>query len=458
MDARSMVGATATEIAEAVRSGQVTAADVTRAHLDRIDEVDPQLGAFTKVLHDRAAAEAAAVDALDDRADLPLAGVPVAIKDHVAVEGVVTGNGSRALSTTPADHDDELVRRLNAAGAVVVGVTRCPELCVFGNSDDPDGAARNPWDPTRVAGGSSGGAAAAVAAGLVPIAHASDGLGSIRIPAAANGLVGVKPGRGLVPVEGDLDGQHWFGMTQHGPVATTVDDLAVMLDVLADTDRFRSGGQPDRTLRIAVSTAPPAPGLMIGTQQRQAVVRVAKALQAAGHHVQQADPPYDTRAMLDLLLRWTAGAAQDADDLGADLAALQHRTRVHAAVGRAAQRLRPVREEQADRWKAKVDDFFGMWDLLITPAMAGPPPRGHGWWDRGWLANVFQGLLWTPFQSPWNLAELPAASVPAGLDDLRLPLSAQVVAPRGMEADLVAALRTVEQQAPWQRRPDQVAA
>jgi amidase len=458
MDAASLVGATATEIAEAVRSGQVTANDVTRAHLARIDEVDPQLGAFTKVLHERATAEAEAVDRRDDLDGLPLAGVPVAIKDHVAVRGVVTGNGSRALTRTPADHDDELVRRLNAAGAVVVGVTRCPELCVFGNSDDPDGAARNPWDPTRVAGGSSGGAAAAVAAGLVPVAHASDGLGSIRIPAAANGLVGIKPGRGLVPVEGDLDGQHWFGMTQHGPLATTVDDLALVLDVLADSERFRDGGQPDRELRVAVSTAPPAPGLMIGRQQRQAVVRVARALQAAGHHVEQADPPYDTRAMLDLLLRWTAGAAQDADDLGADLAALQHRTRVHAAVGRVARRLRPVREEQADRWKAKVDGFFDDWDLLVTPAMAGPPPRGHGWWDRGWLANVLQGLLWAPFQSPWNLAELPAASVPAGLDDLRLPLSAQVVARRGGEADLVAALRTVEQRAPWQRRPDQVTA
>lgn len=458
MDATSMVGATAVEIAEAVRSGQVTASDVVRAHLRRIDEVDPQLGAFTKVLHERATTEAAAVDDHDDRSALPLAGVPVAIKDHVAVQDVVTGNGSRALSSTPADHDDELVRRLNAAGAVVVGVTRCPELCVFGNSDDPDGVARNPWDPTRVAGGSSGGAAAAVAGGLVPIAHASDGLGSIRIPAAANGLVGVKPGRGLVPVEGDLDGQHWFGMTQHGPLATNVDDLALMLDVLGGTDRFRGGGEPDRRLRIAVSTAPPAPGIMIGKEQRQAVVRVARALQAAGHEVQQADPPYDTRAMLDLLLRWTAGAAEDADDLGADLAALQHRTRVHAAVGRVARRLRPVREEQADRWKAKVDAFFGQWDLLITPAMAGPPPRGHGWWDRGWLANVLQGLLWAPFQSPWNLAELPAASVPAGLDDLRLPLAAQVVAPRGMEGDLVAALRTVERQAPWQRRPDQIPA
>jgi amidase len=149
----------------------------------------------------------------------------------------------------------------------VVGVTRCPELCVFGSTDEPSGTARNPWDPTRVAGGSSGGSAAAVASGLVPLAHASDGIGSVCIPAAANGLLGLKPGRGLVPVAGDLDGQHWFGMTQHGPIATTVDDVAVALDVMADV------------------------------------------LAAAGHEIVDADPPYDTVAMVDLMIRWTAGTA-----------------------------------------------------------------------------------------------------------------------------------------------------
>jgi amidase len=456
VDANSLLGATAREIAAAVRAGQVTAVDVVEAHLDQIDQLDPDVGAFTRVLHDRAREEAAAVDAREDRDELPLAGVPVAIKDNIAVRGVPTGNGSEALPGGPAQFDDEVVVRLVDAGAVVVGVTRCPELCVFGNSDDPDGAARNPWDPTRIAGGSSGGSAAAVAAGLVPIAHASDGMGSIRIPAAANGLVGIKPGRGIVPVEGDLDGQHWYGMTQHGPLATTVDDLALVLDVMGSVERFGDAGEPERPLRVAVSVAPPAPGVMIGREQRDAVVRVAKALQAAGHHVERADPPYDPVLILDLILRWTAGTAKDVDEFGADITRLQPRTRVHATVGRWLSKVRPVEQRQADRWKAKADGFFGEWDLLLTPAMASAQPRGHGWHDRGWLPNLLQGLLWVPFEGPWNLAELPAAAVPAGTSDQRLPLSVQVVAPRGREDDLIAALRVVERVAPWQRRPDQL--
>ena len=457
MDASSLVGATAATIADAVRDGQVTAVDVTEAHLARIDDRNPRIGAFTRVLHDRARATAAAVDDRTDRDRLPLAGVPIAIKDNTAVRGQRVGNGSRALSTRPAASDDEVVVRLVDAGAVLVGLTRCPELCLFANSDDPDGAARNPWDPSRVAGGSSGGSAAAVAAGLVPVGHANDGLGSVRIPAAATGLVGIKPGRGVVPWDGDLDGRHWFGMTQHGAVATTVEDAALALDAMAAVRRFAGTGEPDRRLRVAVSVAPPAPGIRIGREQRDAVVRVARALRTAGHEVRRADPPYDGRAVLDTVLRWTAGAAEDVDRLGADITRLQPRTRAHATVGRYLTRVRRVDEVQADRWKAKVDDWFADHDLLLTPAMASAPPRGHGWWERGWLPNALQGLLWVPFESPWNLAELPAAAVPAGLDQQRLPLSVQVVAPRHAEDDLVAALRVVERVAPWQRRPDHIA-
>ena len=457
MDAGSLVGATAAAIAAAVRDGRVTAADVAAAHLARIDARDAGVGAFTRVLHDRAREDAVAVDAREDRDELPLAGVPIAIKDNTAVGGQPVGHGSRALPDRTARFDDQVVVRLVDAGAVVVGLTRCPELSIFGTSDDPDGAARNPWDPSRVAGGSSGGSAAAVAAGLVPVAHGNDGLGSIRIPAAATGLVGIKPGRGLVPWDGHLDGQHWFGLTQHGPLATTVEDAALVLDAMAATRRFAGAAEPARRLRVAVSIASPQPLVRVGRAQRDAVVRVARALRAAGHRVRRSDPPYDQRLILDLATRWTAGVAQDVDELGADITALQPRTRVHATVGRALSRLRPVDEHQADRWKSKMDAWFGDHDLLLTPAMASPPARGHGWWERSWPANVLQGLLWAPFHSPWNLAELPAAAVPAGLDRERLPLGVQVVAPRHAEDDLVAALRVVEREAPWQRRPEHLA-
>jgi amidase len=451
VDAIGLLDQPATVIADAVRTGQVSAVEVLEVHLSRIAERDSALGAFTRLLPERARADAAAVDAHPDRASLALAGVPIAIKDNIAVEDIPTGNGSQALPGHHAPEDDVIVARLRAAGAIVVGVTRCPELCVFGSTDEPSGTARNPWDPTRVAGGSSGGSAAAVAGGLVPLAHASDGMGSVRIPAAANGLLGLKPGRGLIPVAGDLDGQHWFGMTQHGPIATTVGDVAVALDVMADVSRFGDAGEPSRVFRVAVSCSAPAPGLFVGTEQKAAVRRMADALAAAGHEIIDADPPYDTVAMIDLMVRWTAGTAADIEVLGADPARLQPRTRRHAAVGRVLAKLRPVQVAQADRWKSKVDTFLGEYDLLLTPAMLSAPPQGHGWYERGWLANVMQGLRWVPFASAWNLAELPAAAVPAGIDQLRMPLSVQVIAPRGCEDDLIAALRQIERVQPWQR-------
>ena len=169
------------------------AVEVVGEHLDRIGEVDPGLGAFQLVRAESALAEAAVVDARADRAGLPLAGVPVAVKDNIAVTGEPMRGDSRASLAGPQTHDHLVVARLRAAGAVVVGVTRMPELAIWAFTDGGFGMARNPWDLSRTCGGSSGGSAAAVAAALVPLAHGNDGLGSIRVPAAC-GLVGIKPG------------------------------------------------------------------------------------------------------------------------------------------------------------------------------------------------------------------------------------------------------------------------
>jgi len=454
MDATKLLGRPATEVAAAVRGGRVSARAVVDAHLGRIAEREPLVGAFVTVLADEARTAADALDARDDLGDLPLAGVPVAIKDVVAVAGHPTGHGSRALDRTPATEDDLLVARIRAAGGVVVGLTRVPELSVFGNSDDPGGTARSPWDPARVAGGSSGGSAAAVAAGMVPLALAADGMGSIRVPATACGILGVKPGSGTVPISFAGRDEHWFGMSTFGPHATTVADAALLLDVLAGTERFRDVAEPPAPLRVAVSTRVPAAGVRVDPRYRRATEALGALLASAGHHVAVADPPYENRTVLDLLTRWFAGAEQDVADMRADRQRLQRRTRTHAAIGRAVQRVRPVDPAQAERWKARVAGFFVDHDLLVLPAAATPPSRGHGWWDRSWSANFLQGLRWVPFFSAWNLAEVPAAVVPVGLDEQRLPVLVQLVVPHGHEQRLLAVLAQVERLQPWARTID----
>ncbi len=167
------------EIADAVRAGEATAEQVVADHLEAVAARDGAVGAFRTVLADAAMAEA---KALGHRPDLPLAGVPVAVKDNVAVAGHTATNGSLAIPEAPAPHDHPVVARLRAAGAIVIGLTKVPELCLYGFAET-----RNPWDPTRTAGGSSGGSAAAVAAGMVPLALGNDGLGSLRIPGRAAG-------------------------------------------------------------------------------------------------------------------------------------------------------------------------------------------------------------------------------------------------------------------------------
>ena len=195
----SWVGATAQQIARAVRRGDTSATQVVADHLDYIQGYENVVNAFRLVRAGAAVAEAEAVDEQEDLANLPLAGVPIAVKENTAVAGLPTWYGSAAARTAVAEADHEVVRRLRGAGAVVVATSRMPELGLWGLTDDATAITRNPWRTDRTPGGSSGGAAAAVAAGLVPIAHGNDGLGSVRIPAACCGLIGIKPGRGVVP-------------------------------------------------------------------------------------------------------------------------------------------------------------------------------------------------------------------------------------------------------------------
>ncbi|HET6878308.1 MAG TPA: amidase family protein [Jatrophihabitans sp.] len=441
---------TAAVIAAAVREGRSTARREAELALQRIEEVDPRIGAYQEVRVFAALREADAVDADPGRAELPLAGVPVAIKDNVAVSGEPMRIGSLATDPAPQTEDHEVVRRLRAAGAVVVGLTRVPELCVFGSTDSAFGVTRNPWDTGRTPGGSSGGSAAAVASGTVPIALGNDGMGSIRIPAACCGLVGVKPGYGVVP--SGLGNGSWFGMTENGPLATTVADAALMLSVLAGRPDLAEIEEPD-VLRVAVSTRAPAPLTPVDPHWAAATRESADLLRSAGHIVSDADPPYGQSLTGSGMARWTAGTELDAQ-LVRDRSALSARTRRHAAAGRVMLAARLPREAGRQRWRARAERFFQHHDVLITPALAQPPVPARAWARRGWLANLWSNARYAPFAAPWNLAGWPAMVVPAGLAPDGLPLSVQLVGRPGTERRLLGVAAQLERARPWARTAD----
>lgn len=443
----SWVGRSAAEIAAAVREKRATPGEVVAEHLAQIERLDGRVGAFRTVRAKAALAEADEVAARGDLAGLPLAGVPVAVKDNLAVRGESCRVGSVATPDTPAEQDHVTVARLRAAGAVVVGLTNVPELCVFGTTEGVYGTARNPWDTTRTAGGSSGGSAAAVAAGLVPIALGNDGMGSLRIPAANCGLVTIKPGHGVVPAgigEGD-----WFGMSENGPFATTVEDARLMLSVLADTDVVRGREAAKRT--IAVSVRSPFAGVAVSKPYATATRDAARLLAGAGHRVRRADPPYPVSLGVTALRYWSAGTAVDA--AGLDSRRLARRTRVHAALGQRF--LNGVRTStQRERLRRRLEPFFAEYDVLLTPALARRSPQAGPWHERGWLRNVLANTGYSPMTPPWNLTGWPAMAVPFGTLPSGAPCAVQLVGRPGTEADLLDLAEQIETLHPWQRTAD----
>ncbi len=444
-----LVGRTAIDLAAAVRAGHASATEVVRQHFDHLAAVEHRLGAFVATRRREALDDAQALDAADDRSDLPLAGVPIGVKDTLDVVGLPTRFGSRATSAEPAVDDDPAVARLRAAGAIVLGKTRCSELSLWGTCDDPDGTTVSPWDPTRSAGGSSGGSAAAVGAGVVPLAVAPDGLGSARNPAAACGVVGMRPAEGLLPVE--VAGRpHWFGMTRCGGIGTTVADTALLLDVMAGQDRLRALKTIDQPLKAAVSWRPPAPGVVVAGAWREAALEAGRLLHHAGHTVVHEDPPYDRAATQAVIARWTQGAGSDVEALGLDTDLLQPRTRAHIAAGERLARLAEVDESDADAWRERLGPFFAEHDLLITPALARTQPAAAAWHERPWAANIATNLSAYPFGYPWNLADLPAIVVPLWQDGGR-PLSVQIVTGPGREDLALSVAARLEAMVPWAR-------
>lgn len=439
---------TAAETAADVRAGRLSARAAVEAALDRIGT--DAVGAFQVVRAARALAEADEIDARGDRAQLPLAGVPIVIKDNIPVAGEPLRDGSAATSAAPQQRDHEVVRRLRDAGAVVIGITRVPELCVFGATDSVYGITRNPWNMDRTAGGSSGGSAAAVASGVVAIAHGNDGMGSIRIPAADCGLVGLKPGAGLVPQDIGVDA--WFGMSENGPLATTVEDAALMLSVLADRPALAQVVEPAARLRIAVAPGAASPLAPVDPEWVRGLTDTAEALAAAGHDVVERRFPYPGNP-LPLLARWFAGTATDAALLDAKL--LERRTRTHARWGRVlARQARDPRPVEA--FRAAALEFFADVDVLITPSLAQPGIPAIAWHCKSWISNLAANIRYAPYASPWNLVGWPAMALPAGQHATAgVPLSVQLVTPPrpegAGEALLLSVAAQLERLRPWPR-------
>lgn len=431
MEALDLTALTAAEIVARVHDGRSSAADVARAHLARIAERDPSVGAFQAHDPQRVLAEAGGVDARPDRFALPLAGVPVAVTDSVHVAGYPTRHGSAATSPEPARRDDELVKRLRGAGAVVIGKTRMSELAL-----DPGGAAD--------------GSAAAVAAGMAVLGLGTDGGGGIRIPAAYRGLVGIAPGTGVVPLPGGAQ-EHWCGFTATGSIARTAGDAALMLRVLSgqgEGDSADSHGADidGRPARIALSLRNPSPVGRLHDDHRAAAVGAAARFRAGprGAAVILADPPYPR----DLTVRWTrrrqAGVAAELAELGLDAREVERRTAAVARRGRRVLRHRPPRPEEASAWRERFLTWLDAsgYDLLLSPATAGPPVLAGVRRGRRYLPTALVAATRVPYTQAWSLAGLPAVVAPVIVRGV--PVGVQLVGRPGDEQKLLAAAARLE--------------
>jgi len=452
--------------AEMVRAGEVSPRELVQLSLDRIARLDPQLNSFRKVFAEKALLEAEQAEARLSAGDRrPLLGVPVAIKDCVDVAGDVTTYGTDGF-TDPARADSEIVRRLREAGAIVVGKTLLPELAICGFTESATwGVTRNPWDPQRTPGGSSGGSAAAVAAGLVPIALATDGAGSIRIPAASCGLVGLKPQRGRVSLAPDL--QHWNGLSAYNCVSRGVADTALWLDIVSggsaepgapaapQTPFAESARTPPGKLRIAWSTAPPraAAPPTVDADAKGAVAGTAELLRSLGHEVGERDPEWGGIGN-SITPRYLRGAAEDFARVPHP-ERLERRTRGFARLGRLIPEAlfeKARGAEAADA--ARVNAIFDSHDVLITPVMGGTALPVRRWEGRGALSTVLGMSRFYPFCVPWNHLGNPAMALPAGVAADGMPLSVQLVGRPGDEATLLSLAAQLESERPWaDKRP-----
>lgn len=445
----------ATDLAKALHTGATSPVDVARHFLDRIDHFNEQLGAFATVTHERAIQRAESVTH-DDPAERPLWGMPVGDKDLWHRRGVRTTFGSMMFSDYVPEFSDDPVKEIDAAGAVSLGKTTAPEFGLPAYTEPISGPiARNPWDLSRTAGGSSGGAAVAVAAGLLPFAPGSDGGGSVRIPAACCGLVGIKPSRGRVPSGSGLD---TFGqLIVNGPLARSVEDAAFLLDAMIaprgsahhrfavrapelPTTLQAAARDASGTFRIAVlSQSPWSPDYRIQIEEAPlATLSLATTyLAALGHNLVDINLPNTDDFATQFRVIWQAGAAP-IPVVEDNLDALEPLTAWLIARGRA---LGALDVAKALRYLAEFErgliSHFEGYDAVLTPALGKlPPPIGSFDAEDAEL-NFAQQTEFTPFTAMANVAGLPALTLPISHDGSGLPVGVQLIGRPGGEDALV---------------------
>jgi amidase len=452
-------------LAAMVRSREVHPRELVELSVSRIERLDRELNAFRVVLAEEALAQCDAVAGSDG----PLAGVPIAVKDDTPVAGQSTTRGARSFGP-PSSADSEVIRRLRAAGALPIGITNVPELTIFPwTASDANGVTRNPWNPARTPGGSSGGSAAAVASGMVAAATGSDGGGSIRIPAACCGLVGMKPTRGRVSMHPAREG--WLGLATYGPLARTVADSALLLDVMQGTvpgdghsiapfeGSFRVACEkaPHR-LRIAISRKIP-PGIIarLSSDQRAAWESTARLLSDAGHEVIERDPAYGL-AQLEFLQTWVRGIYEESLSVP-DRSKLERLTRQMAGAGRIL--VPPKRKQQLlAKRAASTARILALWDevdVLLTPGLAVSAIAAQGAYGRPAPLAINTAGRFTPFTPIFNVTGQPGVALPAGLGSDGMPLSIQLVGRPGAEDLLYSLAAQIEQARPWEQLRPRVA-
>jgi len=460
----------ATAQADLVRRGEVSPKELTEEAIARIEAVNPRLNAVIRTRFD-----AARLAAEGDLPDGPFRGVPILFKDlGCMVAGEPTAFGVGPLRDAAMPVTSYLAEQFLAAGFIALGRTNVPELGTTVTTEPLSfPAARNPWDTGHSTGGSSGGSAAAVAAGLVAVAHANDGGGSIRIPASECGLVGLKPTRARVS-QGPVTGEAWAGSTIDGALARTVRDAAGVLDVISAPmpgDPYYApplprplaqevGTDPGR-LRIGVLDRPRAAGYLDDPQCRAAVANAASLLESLGHHLDQSAPA----AMFEqeFLRHFTAIIAADTEAtlqafemlLGRPIGEDEIEPR-NAAHRRAGKQLGAVHYLQSrawlGMWTRRMAEWWNSYDLLLTPTLGAPPPE-LGWFTaEGPEQEEARIASFMPYTAQFNMTGQPAISLPLHWTPGGLPVGVQLVAAYGREDLLVRVASQLEQAAPWSGR------
>jgi amidase len=456
----------AARIAEMVRAKEISPSELVDLYLERISRIDPQLNAFRVVFGERVRADAKqAEERLAAGDEAPLLGVPVAIKDNVDYAGELTTHGTAAYGE-PATEDSLTVRKLRDAGAVIVGKTNLPELAICGFTESPTwGDTRNPWDPSKTPGGSSGGSGVAVAAGMSAIAHATDGGGSIRWPAAYCGLFGLKPQRNRISLWPDRE--HWYGLSVTGCVSRTVMDTALYLDVMGGPEKgdFESPPPFDRPLTEFART-PPGKLRIACTTKTATPVRKSREVLAAynetidllrslGHEVTEAALSY-SRAPVDFFPLYLRGIRDEALTLPHP-ERLSAQTKGFLRMGRlfSDRRMAKVKDRMPAA-AAKIGRLFRDHDVLLTPALAEPPFEIGRWRGAGALRTLNGMSQVDPYCFTWNYTGQPAATIPAGFTEGGLPLSVMLIAGPNREDVLVSLGAQIEAERPWADRTPNV--